>query len=703
MGGAAPKGLQTPVQYLKGVGPRRGGELATAGIRTVEDLLLTLPRNYEDREQIQPIGSLKTETVVSIAGTIMDRGVRSTRRPGFRIFEITVKDDSGHIRATFINQTYLWDVLEPRQRVILYGKVQFRRPEGLQLTNPDYEIISNQSSDGPKPIHAGRIVPIYAKVGSLAPKFYRRVVHGALQLVDDRVNDPVPLSIRRSLGLMDRALALSRVHFPVAGTPIGELDRFRTPAQRRLIFEEFFIFQVGLELRRRESDRTLKPQVVSVDDRIRRAALDVLPFRLTGDQRKALKEIVDDLQRPQPMKRLLQGDVGSGKTIVALISGLVVMENGLQVAIMSPTEILAEQHYASVVRTLEPSRFTPVLLTGSSQSQARREAVAGLADGTVKLVIGTHALVQGDLQFKALGLVIIDEQHRFGVGQRAALRAKGLEPDVLVMTATPIPRTLALTVYGDLDVSNLRELPAGRKRVKTLVRSESCRQEIYELIKGELVRGRQVYVVCPLVDESTNLQLRTATEMATELDEQIFPDYRVGIIHSRVTSNERAQVMREFAQGNIEILVATTVIEVGIDVTNATVMLVEQAERFGLAQLHQLRGRVGRGTEQSYCVLAHTQEPSIQAKARLDVLSDTSDGFEIAERDLELRGPGDFFGTRQSGVPEFAVGDLTRDHGIMDEARDAAIAWLIEGSESDERLNAIRTIWTTRYGSVGLG
>lgn len=683
MEAAAPKGLQTPVQYLKGVGPRRADELATIGVNTVEDLLLTLPRSYEDRELLQPIESLKPQMVTSIAGRVVRCGVRSTRRAGFRIFEILVEDGSGQVRAVFLNQSYLRDVFEPGRCVVLYGKVEFRRPDGLQLTNPDYELVPNEARDDAKAIHAGRIVPIYAKVGSLTPKIYRRVVHRALQLVDNIVDDPVPLQVRRSLGLLDRAPALVDVHFPAAGTSIDELNRFRTPAQRRLIFEEFFGFQVGLALRRRELECSVKPRVVSVDDRIRHAALDILPFRLTGDQRGALREIVDDLQRPQPMKRLLQGDVGSGKTIVALLAGLVAMENGLQVAIMSPTEILAEQHYANVVRILAPSRFAPVLLTGSSQTQARRTTIDGLANGTVKLVIGTHALVQDDLEFDALGLVIIDEQHRFGVDQRAALGAKGLEPDVLVMTATPIPRTLALTVCGDLDVSSLRELPSGRQSVKTLVRSESCRQEIYDLIKSELVRGHQVFVVCPLVAESANLDLKTATEMATELDEQIFPEYRVGIIHGRIKPNERTRVMQEFAQGKIEILVATTVIEVGIDVRNATVMLVEQAERFGLAQLHQLRGRVGRGSEQSYCVLAHARQVSLQAKARLEALANTTDGFEIAERDLELRGPGDFFGTRQSGVPEFHVGDLIRDHRIMEEARDAAVSWLAHGGEPD--------------------
>ena len=703
MGSAASEGLQTSVQYLKGVGPRRAEELAAVGVHTVEDLLLTLPRRYEDRARLQPIGSIRPADVTSVTGEVLSCGVRSTRRPGFRIFEMVVEDDSGRIRATFLNQAYLKDVFAPHQHVVLYGKVERRRSGGLQLTNPDYEVVGREPEGGAEAIHTGRIVPVYEKVGSLTPKMFRRIVHHALQRVDETVDDPLPPATRRSLALPARAQALVAVHFPPAGTSIEALNRFRTPAQQRLIFEEFFFFQVGLALRRREADRSVKPRVVEVDDRIRRAALDVLPFRLTEDQRQALKEIVDDLQRSQPMNRLLQGDVGSGKTIVALLAALVAMENGLQVAMMSPTEILAEQHYANVVRTLASSRFATVLLTGASPTKARREAVAGLANGTVQLVVGTHALVQGDLQFNALGLVIIDEQHRFGVVQRAALRAKGLEPDVLVMTATPIPRTLALTAYGDLDVSNIRERPPGRRDVKTLVRSESRRQEVYDLARGELTHGRQVFVVYPLVEESAKLDLRAATEMATELDERVFPDYRVGIVHGRVKRDERARAMDAFARGEIDVLVATTVIEVGIDVPNATVMLVEQAERFGLAQLHQLRGRVGRGAEQSYCVLVHASRLSAAAKDRLRALADTTDGFEIAERDLELRGPGDFFGTRQSGLPLFRVGDLIRDHRLMEDARRSVASWLADGDATDAHLDVMRAAWAERYGLVGIG
>ena len=697
-------GLQSSVQYLKGVGPRRAEGLAAAGLRTIEDLLLTLPRRYEDRERLHQIGALKPHDVVSVTGEVLSCGIRNTRRPGFRIFEMVVQDETGRIRATFFNQPFLKDVFSLHQRVVLFGKVELRPTGGLQFANPDYEVVSDDGADaGDAQIHTGRIVPVYEKIGPLSPKMLRRVVHGALQQLPDDVPDSLPDALRRRLDLPTRVVALVDAHFPPAGTSVDALNQFRTAAQRRLILDEFFFFQVGLALCRRDAGARVKPRAIQVDDRIRRAALDVLPFRLTGDQRTALKEIVDDLQRPQPMNRLLQGDVGSGKTIVALLAALVAMENGLQVAVMSPTEILAEQHYANLARLLVPSRFEAVLLTGTQPAKLRRDIGDRLATGDAQLVVGTHALVQDDVRFKALGLVVIDEQHRFGVAQRATLRRKGLEPDVLVMTATPIPRTLALTAYGDLDASEIRERPPGRRAIETTICPESRRAQTYEFIRGQLRAGRQAFIVYPLVEESAKLDLRAATEMAAELDRNVFPEYRVGLVHGRVKPDERERIMRVFASGDLDVLVATTVIEVGIDVPNATVMLVEHAERFGLAQLHQLRGRVGRGSEQSYCLLAHPPRLSAMARARVTALAETNDGFEIAERDLELRGPGDFFGTRQSGVPVFRVGDLVRDHRVMEEAHRMAVEWLGSDEGSAAALDAVRTVWTQRYGMVGVG
>ena len=696
--------LQTPVQYLKGVGPRRAGELAAAGVRTIEDLLLTLPYRYEDRARLQPIRDLQAGEVTSISGTVCSCGLRNTRRPGFRIFELLVQDGSGRVRAAFPNQAFLKDVFAARQSVVLHGRVDRRQAGELQFTNPDYEIVSDEPEDdsaGAR-VHTGRIVPVYERIGSLTPKSLRRVVHDALQRLPAEVADLLPAAVGRGLGAPSRRQALADAHFPPPGASLDALNGFRTAAQQRLIFEEFFFFQLGLLLRRREADTRVKPRRIVVDDRIRQAARDVLPFRLTGDQRRALKEIVEDLQQPRPMNRLLQGDVGSGKTIVALLAALVAMENGLQVAFMSPTEILAEQHYANIARVLARSRFATALLTGTLPAGKRRELGSRIANGASQLVVGTHALVQGGVQFQALGLAIIDEQHRFGVVQRATLRDKGLDPDVLVMTATPIPRTLALTAYGDLDTSEIRERPPGRQPVETMVRSESRRAETYDLIRAELRAGRQAFVVYPLVDESEKLDLKAATAMAAELQARVLPDARVGLVHGRIPAAERDRTMTAFAAGAIDVLVATTVIEVGIDVPNATLMVIEQAERFGLAQLHQLRGRVGRGGARSRCVLVHAARLSDAARTRLRALAETTDGFEIAERDLELRGPGDFFGTRQSGVPLFRVGDLLRDHRLMEEARRAAAAWLAGPEASEPRLVAVRRAWARRFGLTGV-
>ena len=694
--------LQIPVQYLSGVGPRRAAELATAGVHTVEDLLLTLPYRYEDRARLLPIRDLRSGEVSSVAGTVLSCGLRNTRRPGFRIFEMLVQDASGRVRVVFLNQAFLKDVFGTQQRVVLHGKVDRRPTGGLQLTNPDYEIVTDEQDDDGALIHSGRVVPVYEKIASLTPKSHRRVVHDALQRLPAEVGDLLPDAVRRRLGAPARRQALADAHFPPSGTSVEALNQFRTAAQQRLIFEEFFFFQLGLLLRRREADVRVKPRRIVVDDRIRQAARDVLPFRLTGDQRRALKQIVDDLRSPRAMNRLLQGDVGSGKTIVALLAAVVAMENGLQVAFMSPTEILAEQHYANVARVLARSRFSTALLTGTLPARTRREVASRIANGASHLVVGTHALVQGAVSFRALGLAIIDEQHRFGVVQRATLRDKGLDPDVLVMTATPIPRTLALTAYGDLDTSEIRERLPGRQPVRTMVLSESRRARAYDLIRAELRAGRQAFVVYPLVEESEKLDLKAATEMAAELQARVFADARVGLVHGRVPAAERERTMTAFAAGTIDVLVATTVIEVGIDVPNATVMVIEQAERFGLAQLHQLRGRVGRGAAGSHCVLVHASRLSDAARARLRALAETTDGFEIAERDLELRGPGDFFGTRQSGVPLFRVGDLLRDHRVMEDARRTAADWLAGPDATGQRLEEVRRGWARRYGLTGV-
>jgi ATP-dependent DNA helicase RecG len=623
-----------------------------------------------------------------------------------------VRDRTGALRAVFFNQPFLNDVFRPRQRVILYGKLELSS-HGLQLQNPQYEIIRSDAdstedahaadASDDDTLHTGRIVPIYEKTGNLTTKMQRVLVHNALALLPDSIADPLPDTIRERQHLVERRAALADVHFPPAGSGLEQLNRFRSPAQRRLIFEEFFLFQLGLVLRKRRSEAERKPRSVVITDEVREAARRVLPFRLTGDQKKAIAEIVDDMKRPHPMNRLLQGDVGSGKTIVALMAALVAMENGFQVAFMAPTEILAEQHFITIRRLLESSRFRLTLLTGATPAKKRREILAELAGGSIHLVVGTHALVEDPVAFRELGLAVIDEQHRFGVMQRAALRAKGMHPDVLVMTATLIPRTLALTTYGDLDVSVMREMPPGRHPIKTIAKPESRRDEIYEFIRQQLDAGRQTYVVYPLVEESAKVDLRAATEMADHLAQDIFPAYRVALLHGRLKPDEKDRVMHAFARGEISLLVSTTVVEVGVDVPNASVMLVEHAERFGLSQLHQLRGRVGRGPHHSYCVLLYQSPLNDQGRERLKALTETTDGFEIAERDLALRGPGDFFGTRQSGMPTLRVGDLLRDHALMEEARREAVDALDDVRYAETLAAFVRTSWEQRFGLVGVG
>ena len=727
--------LDTPLQYLKGVGPRRAADLQRVGLLTVEDLLYRFPIRYEDRGTFQTIASLRPGVPASIVGEVISCGIRPTRRPRFKIFEMLVRDRTGSLRAIWFNQPFLKDVFRPHQRVILFGKLELSS-HGLQLQSPQYEILrgdadtvrlkADTTPDGARNVqtdrdpsnvrlqadhqpdeddtlHTGRIVPIYEKTGQLTTKMQRVLVHSALAQLPPDVPDPLPADVIARQKLIDRRTALLDVHFPPAGTSMDELNRFRSPAQYRLIFEEFFLFQLGLVLRKRRSAEDRKPRSIVINDEIRASARRVLPFKLTGDQKKVIAEIVEDMKRPQPMNRMLQGDVGSGKTIVALIAAVVAMENAFQVAFMAPTEILAEQHFITIRRLLESSRFRMALLTGGTPAKKRREVQAELAAGSIHLVVGTHALVEDPVAFKELGLVIIDEQHRFGVLQRAALRAKGLHPDVLVMTATPIPRTLALTTYGDLDVSIMREMPPGRYPIRTTARPESRRDEIYEFIRKQIDEGRQAYVIYPLIEESEKVDLKAATAMADHLAQDVFPAYRVALLHGRMKQDAKDRVMNAFARGEFHILVSTTVVEVGVDVPNASVMLVEHAERFGLSQLHQLRGRVGRGAHQSYCILLYQDPLTDDARERLKTLSETTDGFAIAEKDLQLRGPGDFVGTRQSGIPTLRVGDLMRDHTIMEDARREASMALDDPRQAEALATFVRTGWAQRFGLAGVG
>ena len=667
--------LETPLDTLRGIGPARARDLREAGIATIEDLLLHLPLRYEDRTAFLPIAALAPGVRGTIRGRVRSAALRRTRVRGLTIFEVLVEDGTGAIRVVFFNQPYLRTHLTRGREVILYGEAKGSRPgrRGVALESPQLEIAGDD--EGGEAIHMGRIVPIHPRLPGLSPRAIRALVHRLLRELPNDLPDPLPPGLAAERGLMPRGAAFREAHFPGKDGDLAALQARSTPAQRRLVFEEFFFLQLGFALERRASDLAGRggPALV-VDDALRQRLRAVLPFRLTAAQRRALQEIAADLLSPRPMNRLLQGDVGCGKTMVALLSALLVAENGLQTAFMAPTEILAEQHHRLFTRLLS-GRGVPVgLLTASVTGSARRQVLAGLETGALRLVVGTHALVEDEVRFKALRLLVIDEQHRFGVAQRGRLRDKGDRPDVLVMTATPIPRSLALTVYGDLDVSVIDALPPGRRPVATVRREAAGRARVYEFVRRQVEAGRQAFVVVPVIEETERGDLQAAASLRERLQREVFPGRPIGLLHGRLPGEEREAVMAEFVRGDLPVLVATTVIEVGIDVPNAAVMVIEQADRFGLSQLHQLRGRVGRGGHESYCILLAGAAATDEARQRLQVLCDTNDGFEVARRDLQLRGPGQFLGTRQSGLADLRLGDLTRDRELLEEARAAAFA-----------------------------
>jgi ATP-dependent DNA helicase RecG len=693
--------LQAPLVDLSGVGPTRGAALASAGLRTIEDLLLRFPLRYEDRGHIVPIATLRPGTA-TVAGEVIDAQVRPTRRPRFTVFELTIADATGTARAVFFNQRFLAQVFHPGQRVVLHGKVEWTS-QGAQLQSPQYEFVDVTAVQDGESVHTGRIVPVYERIGPLTPKLQRDLVARALERLPETIVDPLPADVRRTRGLPSRREALLDTHFPPEGTSVETLNAFRTPAQVRLILEEFVLFQLALAEQRARITTTAKPHRIAVSDGIRELARHVLPFTLTAGQKQALKEIVEDLQRPTAMNRLLQGDVGAGKTMVALLAAVVAMANGLQVVLMAPTELLAEQHARTVAARLAGTPFRSVLLTGSQRSMARRHALAAIGEGEAQLVVGTHAVLEDPALFKRLGLVIIDEQHRFGVGQRARLRSKGHHPDVLVMTATPIPRTLTLTAYGDLDVSVIRDLPPGRQPVRTTARPEVRRDEAYAFVREQVGEGRQAYVVLPIIEDSDKIDVRAAVSMEAELRDGALAGLRLGLLHGKLKSADKQAVMQAFIAHDLDVLVTTTVIEVGVDVPNASVMVVEHAERFGLAQLHQLRGRVGRGASQSYCVLLFERPLSEDARERLTAMTDTADGFVIAERDLAIRGPGDMFGTRQAGMPTLRIGDLGRDQDLMVEAHTLARALVTQLPPDALPRRLARQAWAGRFNLAQVG
>jgi ATP-dependent DNA helicase RecG len=654
-------GLDTPLTFIKGVGPQKAELLEKLHLSTVLDALLYLPARHEDRSRFTPLRSVTPGDARTCAGTVAGVSPPPRGRPRVPLF-VTLRDASGFLRAKWFNQAYLEKKFARGQRVIVYGKVVPPMRSGpLEMIVKDYEIIESAEDE---PIHTGRLVPVYSLTDRLGQRWMRTFMKRLVDEFADRVAETLPEPIRARRQLEPLARALRAGHFP-------ETEDERTAAWRRFVFDDFFLLELGLAIRRHREGRqpglSISPRGQLVE-RLRAS----LPYALTAAQERVWQEIRTDMAAPHPMNRLLQGDVGSGKTVVAALAILTAVEAGFQTALMAPTEILAEQHARTLGALLDPLGARSALLTNGVRGRARRTRLAALAAGEIACVIGTHALVQEGVDFPRLGLAVVDEQHRFGVMQRATLRGKGASPDVLVMTATPIPRTLALTLYGDLDVSVIDEMPPGRRPVRTFVRTGAKRREIYAFLREEMRGGRQIYVVYPLVEESEAIDLRAATVMAAELAAE-FSEVRVGLLHGRMSAAEKDHVMEEFRAGAVALLVSTTVIEVGIDVPNASVMLIEHAERFGLSQLHQLRGRVGRGPWKSYCILM-SGAASEDGKRRLDAMAETTDGFRIAEVDLSLRGPGDFFGTRQSGLPEFRVANLLRDAACLEPARQEAFA-----------------------------
>ncbi len=665
--------LDTPVQYCKGIGPKRAELLKRLGISTVEEALSYLPWRYEDRGNLKRIGRLTFGTYETVSGEVVSAEVVSTKRQRVKVFELLISDKSGMLIGSWFNQPFMKKTFKPHQKVILSGIVKANPYKGgiPQIDNPDYEIMDDDDADNL--IHTGRTVPIYRTTAGLSVRYLRSMMKSILDSCGAAVLDePLPEYLIKKYSLMPAADALLEIHFPTKEKDIAVLNRGMSAAHRRLSFEELLSLELGLALRKRgvtveKKGISFKP-IGSLEAELRKN----LSFKLTNAQERVIAEIKKDMTAGHPMNRLVQGDVGCGKTIVAMIASLVAVENGYQACIMAPTEILAEQHSKNIVVMAGRLGISVRLLTGSIRKKEKEALLAEIASGAAQIVIGTHALIEQSVKFHRLGLAIIDEQHRFGVMQRSTLTSKGYEPDVLVMTATPIPRTLALTVYGDLDVSVIDEMPPGRSPIITRLYFENRRREAYQFIENEIRKGRQVYVVYPLVEETEKSDLKAATEMAAHLQKDIFPSWKVGLLHGRMKANEKEAVMAAFKSGETHILVSTTVIEVGVDVPNATVMVIEHPERFGLAQLHQLRGRVGRGGHQSYCILMGPRMFAEEARERLNAFSRTNDGFKIAEEDLRLRGPGEFFGTRQSGLPDLRAANIIRDADLLDRARSEA-------------------------------
>lgn len=664
------------VQFVKGVGPKLSSVLKQVGVNTVEDLIYYFPRRYLDYQHRVPISQLQEGQEVTVMATIRSVSAYQPQNRPMTIVSVALEDDTGTMHANwFYGKSSRAQIESYKNRfvkgaeVMLSGKTKWDKfKRTFAIDRGQLEILSyhdDMQPEQPESLHAGRIVPVYALTEGLNLRGLRKAIHQSLTDHLHRIADPIPEDLKSAYGLPDLQHSLKQIHFP-------ETSQHYEDARERLVFDELLYLQIRLALMRQEYKKNVKAftfhrQSGGYIDRF----LEQLPFNLTGAQQRVFEEILSDMGSPQPMYRMLQGDVGSGKTVVAALTLLVALENGYQGALMAPTEILAEQHYRKFVDWFVPLGLKVGLVVGKLGQKERREIKQGLLNGQIHVAIGTHALIQDDVEFHKLGAVVIDEQHRFGVRQRTLLKSKGEHPEMLTMTATPIPRTLAMTMHGDLDVSLLDELPPGRTPIKTVLLTSKQQQQAYQLIRHEISLGRQAYVVFPLIEESETLAAKAATSEADRLKESVFPDLKIGLLHGKLKPEEKDAVMTAFIHKQLDVLVSTTVIEVGVDVPNATIMVIENADRFGLAQLHQLRGRVGRGSHQSYCVLV-SDSRSDETMQRLGILVQSQDGFYLAEKDLEIRGPGEFLGTKQSGLPDFALADLIRDQETLEKARTAA-------------------------------
>ncbi|MBW2520958.1 MAG: ATP-dependent DNA helicase RecG [Deltaproteobacteria bacterium] len=668
--------LETPLTEIRGVGPRIAEKLAKLGVNSVEDALYMLPFRYEDRREFRKISQLREGIHEVFFGKILASGEVTTSRSRRRIFEVIVGDDSGQVSLKWFHYRKPWiaNQYAVGRKAVVSGEVK-RFGSQREVHHPETELLDKnqcledyQSSD---PMTFGRILPVYPLTEGLNQYSVRKIWKQVVDQFAGYVHSAMPEDVYRTYGLMKTDDALKQVHWPNQDADFTLLNQGRDPARRSLVFDEFFFLELGMALRH-QGVMLEKGLPFSVNHLYTKPLAEMLPYRMTNAQRRVLGEIKRDLISGHPMNRLVQGDVGCGKTIVALMTALVAIENNTQVAIVAPTEILAEQHFVQFHPWLDKLGLKTAFLRSKMPPAEKKQILSAISAGSVHLVVGTHAVLQDGVTFNKLGLGIVDEQHRFGVKQRAVLRSKGENPHVLVMTATPIPRTLSLTFYGDLSLSVIDQMPPGRMPVKTRVVPVSQRNKVYDQIRTELSQGHQVYVVYPLVEETERSDLLAATEGAEHLKNNIMPEASIGLLHGRMNPEEKESVMRRFKEREIDILVATTVIEVGIDVPNATLIIVEHAERFGLAQLHQLRGRVGRGQQPGQCLLMKSLKCSDDGQKRLDVMSQTNDGFRIAEADLEIRGPGEFLGVRQSGLPDFRVANILRDGHVLDEARHAA-------------------------------